>query len=980
MRKLGSLLALALVALLPAQLQGQATGAVTGVITDQTTQRPLDGVLVTVGSQTAVTQRTGRFLIPAVPAGQHDVRTAVIGYAGSVQRVTVTAGATATANFELNPSAIELEGIVVTAAGRAERKRELGNSVTSIATADVEMAAVNNMSSLLQARAAGVSVVQSGGATGTGSRIRIRGSNSVSLSNEPLLIVDGIRANNSADSFTIGTGGQSFSRFNDLNPEDIESIEILKGPAASALYGTAAANGVIQVTTRRGRAGETRWNVYNEVGRIIEYTNYEDNVAEDDYCAVLFQLEGWCEAGTLYRFNPLMNPATRPFRDGERWKLGLNVTGGTDRTTYYLSAERDQELGIFKTNNALERYSMRANLASQLSDRLNVSLRTGYTISDGTLPQNDNNFTGVHLNGNLGWADTTVNGGWYWLTPEQIFAIEAEQQVRRLTSSFNANYEPLSWLNFVAVLGIDQLNRHDNDFVIPNRNPVSANTMAGTRASNRIETRNLTGTVSGTAQLRLNDWVVSTTSTGVSYTRDEYHDTRGFGVGVVPGTRSLSGTTRQYSVSENTSDNVLFGSFVSQQFGFNDRIFVTGALRGDQNSAFGTDIGFVVYPSASASWVISEEPFFPTSHALSSLRLRTAYGRSGLRPTFRDAAVFFNPAPTRVAGAEQPGITMGGAGNPDLKPEISTEVEVGFDVGLLGDRIGLDLTYYNKQSQDALISRRLAPSVGASVTRWENIGSVSNIGFEAAVNARVLQSRDYRWDVTATFSRTRNKLKELGEGIEDIIFGLGSTQRHVQGFPLGGYWSRRITWNDANGDGFVQLDEATQAEDFEYMGTPFPTREMTLSTNGLLFNLVRISGTLDYKAGHQLLNYTRMDRCAWEMVCAETYIKESASINDQLGFIGWNYMNRNISEYIEDADYLKLRELSLSLLVPDRYTERLGMTGARLTLSGRNVGMWTKYSGYDPEVNTVGQANFTTADYHNQVPVRYYTLRFDVNF
>jgi hypothetical protein len=527
---------------------------------------------------------------------------------------------------------------------------------------------------------------------------------------------------------------------------------------------------------------------------------------------------------------------------------------------------------------------------------------------------------------------------------------------------------------------VDQLNRHDNDFVIPNINPVSANTMAGTRASNRIETTNLTGTLSGNGQLRLTESLVSTTSGGISYARDSYHDTRGFGVGVVPGTRSLSGTTRQFSVSENTSDNVLFGAFVSQQFGFNDRVFVTAAVRGDQNSAFGTDIGFIAYPSLSASWVLSEESFFPTSHALSSVRLRSAFGRSGLRPSFRDAAVFFRPAPTRVSGAEQPGITMGGAGNPELKPEISTEIEVGLDMGLLGDRIGLDLTYYNKQSKDALVLRRLAPSLGASTTRFENIGSVSNVGFEAVLNARVLQSRDYRWDLTATFSRTRNRLEELGEGIEPIIFGLGSTQRHVDDYPLGGYWSKRITWNDTNGDGFVQLDEATEADDFEYMGTPFPTREATLATNALLFNLVRVSGTLDFKGGHQMLNYTRMDRCAWEMVCEETYIKESASINDQLGFIGWNYMNRNISEYIEDADYLKLREISVSLLVPERYTARLGMSGGRLTLSGRNMGMWTKYSGYDPEVNTVGQANFSTADYHNQVPVRYYTLRFDVNF
>jgi TonB-linked SusC/RagA family outer membrane protein len=982
MRKVGSLLAVALLAALPALLYGQSPGTIGGVIMDQATQRPVDGVHVMVvgTNRGAITNRDGRYIITGVPSGSYDVRASIIGYAQSTQRVTVPEGGTATADFTLSTSAIELEGVIVTAAGREERRRELGNSVASIAPADIELAAVNNMSSLLQARAAGVSVIQSGGATGTGARVRIRGNNSVSLSNEPLLIIDGVRANNTPESFTIATGGQSFSRLNDLNPEDIESIEILKGPAAAAMYGTAAANGVIQVTTRRGRSGETRWNAYTEVGRIVEYTTYEDNFAEDNWCSVLDQADGFCEPGPLHRFNPFMDPETRPFQDGSRFKVGTNVSGGTERVTYYLSAENDRETGVFKTNNSLDRISLRANLSAQLLDRLNISVRSGFMFSDGSLPQNDNNFTGIHLNGNLGSGDRSLNDGWYWLTPEQIFAVEAEQEVRRMTTSVNANYQPLQWLSLVGIVGMDQLDRHDEEFIEPNRNPVSVNTWAGTRISNRIEIRNLTASLGGTAQHGLTESIVSTTSVGTQYHRDAYHDTRGYGVGVVPGTRSLSGTTRQYAVSENTSDNVTVGAYVSQQFAFNDRFFLTGAIRGDQNSAFGTDIGFITYPSVSASWVISEESFFPASDLLSSLRLRSSIGRSGLRPTFRDAVVFFNPTPTRVGGVELPGITLGGAGNPELKPEISTELEVGFDAAILGDRVGLDLTYFNKNSRDALIARRLAPSVGASPTRWENIGSVSNVGFEAMVNARVLERPNYRWDVTASFTRLRTNLEELGEGVEDIIFGLGSTQRHVEGYPMGGYWSRPITWVDANDDGMVQFDEATQADDFEYMGTPFPTREVSLSSGLTLFNRVRLSGLLDYKGGHQLLNYTRMDRCAWEWVCESTYDAEKASISDQLGFIGWNYMGRNISEYIEDADYLKLRELSLSLSVPERFTQGIGVGDARLTLSGRNLGTWTKYSGYDPEVNTVGQANYTTADYHNQVPVRYYTLRVDLNF
>jgi TonB-dependent starch-binding outer membrane protein SusC len=987
MTKLGTILSLLVaLAVLPAAAHGQERGTVTGQVVDGSTQQPLSGVQVTVGGTQlgTITNQQGRFLIPNVPAGTREIRATLIGYSQGTQQVTVQAGESATVTISMTQSAVALEGLVVTAAGREERRREVGNAVGQINVDQVELAAVNNMSSLLQGRSPGVTVMQSGGTSGSGSRVRIRGSNSVSLSNEPLLIVDGVRVNNTADSFTIPTGGQSPSRLNDLNPDDIESIEILKGPAASALYGTAAANGVIQVTTRRGRAGETRWSAYSELGSIQDRTQYRDNVMEEDFCTVLDQAEGDCEMGELFRFNPLLNPATTPFVDGHRRKFGLNVSGGSDQTTYFLSAENDNEQGIFAVNR-VNRLNLRANLNTRLSDQLNVAVRTGYTNSLIEMPQNDNNFTGVHLNGNLGtppdhWWAGEDGTGWYWLTPEEIFAVESEQEIARLTTGINVNFQPRSWLSIVATAGLDRLNRHDNDFIEPERNPVSQNTWAGTRGSNRIEVSNITSTLDATGRFTISPTVASSTALGVQFHRDQYRDTRGFGVGVVPGTRTLSGTARQYAVQENNDETRTLGVYGSQQFGFNDRLFLTAAVRGDQNSAFGRDLDFVVYPSLSASWVVSEEPFFPAMDAVSSLRLRSSLGRSSLPPTSSAALTFFNPTSVRAASVEQPAVTLAGAGNRELKPEVVTEFEFGFDAGFMNDRIGLDVTYFNKQSDDALILRRLAPSIGATATRWENIGSVSNTGVEAILNARLFNGPRFGWEATLTGASMRNRLETLGEGIEPIIFGLGSVQRHVEGYPLGGYWGRPLSWEDANGDGLVQLAEVTQADDFEFLGTPFPTREFTFNSGFTIYNLVRISGLLDYKGGHKLFNFTRGDRCAWEWVCEETYNPAVASVSDQIGFIGWNHFGQNRSEFIEDADFMKLRELSVSFMVPDRYLGQVGVTGTRLTFSGRNLATWTRYSGYDPEVNTHGQANFATADYHNQPPVRFFTARVDLNF
>jgi hypothetical protein len=664
----------------------------------------------------------------------------------------------------------------------------------------------------------------------------------------------------------------------------------------------------------------------------------------------------------------------------------MNVSGGGDVTQYYFSAETDRENGIFEINR-LRRTNLRANVTSRVTEQLNMSVRMGYNNNTLGLPQNDNNFGGVHLNGNLGHPDTIDGsfGGYYQLRPSEFFEMLSDQEVNRFTGGANVNFQPLPWLSIVGTTGLDLLNRHDEEFNRPNQIfSLSANVRDGIRRSHRIEVRNVTHTLDASGRFTLQPNLLSSTSVGVQYNREAYHDTRGFGVGIVPGTRSLSGTTKLFGVSENTADNKLFGAYVSQQLALNDRIFVTGSLRGDQNSAFGADIGFVAYPSLSASWVISEEPFFPEIGFLSNLRLRSSVGQSGLKPSFRDAFTYYAPIAVRVNQVETPGITLAGAGNPNLRPEVAREFELGLDVGMLQDRVGFELTYYNKSSRDALIRRRLAPSLGATATRFENIGSVSNVGIEALLNARVLETRNFQWDATLTAARNRNNLDQLGEGIEPILFGLGSTQRHVQGYPLGGYWQRPLTFVDANNDGLVQRAEVTVGDTLEYMGTPFPVREASLSTGFTLFNVVRISGLLDYKGGHKLLNYTEMDRCAWEMVCEKTYNRDIATINDQLGWIGWNLnlggFGRNVSTFVEDADFVKLRELSASFSIPTRFVERFNMSGMRLTLAGRNLATWTKYSGYDPEVNTAGQSDFTTADYHNQPPVRFLTARFDINF
>ena len=967
MKKLCWLLAVALaIAAVPGQALAQATGTVTGRVTDSQEQ-PIAGAQIVVvgGTARAVTDQRGEFRLTGVRAGSAQVSATRIGYDSRTQTVSVAAGGTATANFTLSSSALEIGGLVVTASGREQRQREMGNAVGVIDVSQVELASVPTMTSLIQGRSAGVTVQMGSGEMGTASRIRIRGNNSVSLSNEPLVIVDGVRVTSTEN--TLVGSWQTVSRLDDINPEDIENVEILKGPAAAALYGTAAANGVIQITTRRGRAGTPRWNVFSEYTQVRDVQDYPASFSGD--CIMLDVAEGDCEPADLsfQSFNPLEDPTTSPFQNGFRRQVGLSVSGGSDAATYYLSGDVEDEEGVFATN-AAGRYHLRANLTGRLSERLNVSFKTGYASSRAKLPPNDNNLYGYLLNGLLGSSDPEVNCGTYGICPEETSAFRAGQDARRFTSSVNLNFRPFSWLSLVGTSGIDQVNRHDFETVGPNevRPVVSSLIPLGFRDSNRVEVSNFTNTIDATGTFSLTDNLVSTTSFGAQHHREEYHDTQAEGYGLAAGTGSLNGVTQLFQLDENTVENVTVGVYGQQQLAFNDRRFLTAALRGDDNSAFGTSTDYVFYPSLSASWVLSDEPFFPAVPALSNLRLRASYGKAGLRPTFRDAITYYSPVAVRQAGAEVAGVTLGGTGNPDLKPEVSTELELGADIGLIGDRVGLELTYYDKTSDDALVERRLAPSLGLSTSRYENIGSVKNRGVEALLNARVLERSNFQWDFTLSASRNENELVSLRDDIEPII--IGSTrlqQRHTPGYPLGGYWSVPVTYSDANGDGLLQIAEVELGDSAEYVGSPFPKAEASFTTNFTLFNFVKLSGMLDYKGGHKQMNFTRFDRCSWEVICEAQYDPDKTNLRDQAGVIAFYVLSaqENTDVYYEDSDFVKLRELALTFMAPDNLTRRFGMSGLRLTLSGRNLKTWTDYSGFDPEVNSFGASTGSTIQF-----------------
>jgi TonB-linked SusC/RagA family outer membrane protein len=1013
MRWSAALAALAL-AMLPALGRAQQAGTVSGRVLVAATQQPLVNAQVFIaGTQRgALTDQQGRYTITNVPAGPQTVTAAIIGYAQETQAVNVSAGGTAMANFEMRQSAVELDGIVVNAmTGEREQRRELGNTVGRIDMASLDKAVLAKPADLLTGRVSGVEVRNTNGTTGTGQRIRIRGANSISLSNEPLIIVDGVRFDNGTDfldsGFSEGLPDQVPNRFNDINFDDIESVEILKGPAAVGVYGTAASNGVILITTKRGASGDTRWSFYAEGGVVQERNQYPDNLVAlsrtaaggFSHCYNFLRADGICAQDTVARFNPFQDDAFSPFREGSRQKYGIGVSGGSDRFTYFLSGDVDKENGVY-TSNTLDKTSLRANVRAQVRDNVTLTVSSSYVSSDFSQPSNDNSVMSPILNSMFGRAmfdRSTPNRAYYrfnnTVTTEQYFATQA---VERYTGSLTTNWQPLSWLAVNATGGLDVFGLHDTQILEPNVAPIAATWVNGWAEESRASNFQYTANSAAVASFQLTPAINSRSTIGVDYNKQKQGATRAKGFGLTPGTRSLDGTSSLFAIDEDNTDVVTVGGFVQQQFGLNGRLFVGAAARADDNSAFGQDFGLVYYPSVTASWVVSEEPFFPQSDFLSALRLRGALGESGQRPQFRQAETYYSPATAATPTGDEPGITIGGTGNLDLKPERTREFEVGFDLGLVQDRLAAEFTLFRRDTRDALIARNLPPSLGqtnpatGSGTRFENIGKVRNQGVEVALNMRLVETQPVRWNLRVAGNTLDNEILDMGEGIDPILLNRGA-QQHIVGYPAGGYWQPKISWNDADGNGLLSLSEVSVEDSISYIGPSLPTYMGAISTDVQLFDFLRVSALFEGRGGHYNQYYTENLRCTFSLVTSDrgclgfddpdaTLEQQAAPIADLIG--DPNTGDVSTAGLIHKADFIKWRELAFTITPPRTWIERFGgVSGLSLTIAGRNLRTWTDYPGLDPEINETGSgSNYTQNEFGSQPQIRYWTARINVNF
>jgi outer membrane receptor protein involved in Fe transport len=950
-RRLFGLLSLASALLLggllaPPSAQGLSaqTGILTGTVVN-TSGQPVASAFVSIEAlnRSGTTNARGEFVFQNVPAGQQSVRVTSLGYRSATQTVNVVAGQTATLDFTLSVSAVALDEVVVTGLATGVARREIGTSIASVDVTALETAPINNLSQLLQARAPGVNVMPGGGKSGQGSRIVLRGAASISQSNEPLIYVDGIRIDNSsASGLTTTTAGASWSGLDDINPADIERIEIIRGASAATLYGTEASAGVIQIFTRRGREGATQWRYNGDFGILSTPLDWWNISAYSD----------WFHSEVVQR--------------GQTQSHQVSVTGGGENFSYYAALTGRDEGGILPSSGETA-YSARLNLTVVPRSDLTLRLNSGFTRRSVQHPPDANNTRGFTINGLVGGP-----AGQFGTETLQHSVIDAFQNGNRFTGGVTAEHQLTGALSHRLTFGTDIFNSDEYQLF-----PFGAinNFASGFRSNYRRQNLNLNVDYSATLRGQITPSIRSTTSAGLQYfDRDQgWSSSIGDGfpfIGLETVSAALTTSGAEGRLKERSA-----GFFLEQQFGFGNALYVTLGARADGHSAFGEDVDYALYPKADVSYILSEQVSLPA--LFSSARIRASYGTAGQQPSNFSAVRTWLPE-SAVGG--QPAVRPGNLGNPDLTAEVSTEIELGFDMGLMDDRIRVEVTRYDQTTKDALYAVREPPSQGFLSTQLRNVGEIRNEGWEVGLRGTVLERRSFAWDATVNLTTNQNEIVSLGGGAPIQLQWL---QFMREGYPVGSFFGDRFV--EVDGEVGLASDLLRDAsgelpEGWDYLGQPLPTRQIQLGSTFSIGARTAVTFLLDHKGGN--MNHDHSMR--W-LVQAQRQV-----VADTLG-MGWQGVERDrqgnlisgevgaatvgpIAHYCREAqpntveaarcnrnsalthgdfafpaDFWRLREVSVSYRVPSEWTSRFGVQSSTVSLAGRNLFRWTDYPGLDPE-------------------------------
>jgi TonB-dependent SusC/RagA subfamily outer membrane receptor len=925
---------------LSAPLAAAQTGTIVGTVTDRGTGQPLEAARaqLTGTGAAAASDARGRFVLRNVAPGTYSVRVSRIGFRPEAASVSVTGTDSARVTIALLPSAVELEQVVVTGTGGAVEKKALGTPIGIIDPNKVqELSTVPDVGSVLMAQVPGLRSIDNGGGAGAAKDLRIRGLGSFSLSQRPAVYIDGVKVDTKAVDWSSNmpnqgccnfNGGVGEDRLSDLNPDDIEHIEVLKGPAAATLYGSDASNGVIQIFTKKGRLENApQWSLSVTGGYDEQPHNYPTHLYPN--------FTGADGTRALDANTTLIGKG--PYQDYQ-----MNVQGGSNRSSYFVSGGYSDEEGSIQPNNE-RKGSLRVNVSWQPSDKLTFETRAFYGRNYINSLQGGNNWTaltGNASNGDPRNATALRPYGEAWVSVADIKRMTSFSDANRYTGGGTMSYQTLpNFLNRVTV-GVDLTNDNKQRFFPYDGNYGSAYVFNGEKDDAYRYYSIYTADYMGQLTFHLPFNIGSDFSFG----GQGYYETDQQNVAVGksfpgPGVSTVSAGSQVFG-SELYAHDVNVGALAQNRFSYHDRLFTTVGVRVDGNSAFGKSYGYQTYPKWDVAYNLGGLSFMPK--VVSNLKLRAAWGKAGKAPgpfdqyqTFRPEAVF----------SATPALTPYNPGNTQLAPEITNEIDGGFDAGLFNDRVGLEFSYYRQETKDAIVNVQLPPSLGFTQAQKQNIGGIVNGGWEAGINWLTLASRDLEWHNDFRLDGNKNKVTDL----HGLVIGSNTSYR--VGYPILGVWMQRPVSFNTTTQRWVRSDTV------QYMGPPLPTFNLSY-TPSVRWRKIQLFAIVTMERGAILQNTDRPYRFRQHTGDEFLSLLGPGGVNTVASDSAVRYWQ--LFDDPESRNNTRIRTISLSYELPPSLTSRARLGTTSVLVSENNVKIWAHCHCQDPNQNTYAGSDFST--------------------
>lgn len=913
-------------------------------------------VLAIISGHQTTTLADGAFRITLGTDVVDTVRVERVGFAS--RSITVRRDSAVRLEVELVPVAVPLDEILITATAGTQNRRAQGATIATVPVADLmERVPMATVVEALQGRVTGLDLTPSSGSSGQAQRLWLRGGTSIALSNEPLVFVDGVRADSRIHRMNFNVGGQASSRLFDIDPGDIERVEIVKGPAASTIYGADAAAGIVQIFTKGGAIGSRQFaqRVVLESSVLDPIWSAPPNFARCDSADVLpGSAVTLCRngaAGTVIVDNPLERSGV--LRTGHGRGARWSVRGGGENFSVYSAIGGSSESGTL-SQSAFDRRNSRIKSRLAVAQTLSVDVSFGVAGTHTAIPPNGDNPDGLLAAGLIG-NPRTVGGrsdGAFGTPIAALASIEQTQRILRITPTVQMSHTIGTRVHHRVIAGADMTYGRGRFFVPVRVDSAFVGSLAGGVVSEEQtahELRTVDYVVTARMSERAGPGLSLLTSFGTQYveSRDEKIVASGFGL--VSNFANRVSDAAQRTGTQSMLRTRSHGAFAHAEVGFRERAFLQVAARADRHSAFGSRAGVQFFPKIGISVVVHETDRYASEPSwLETFRLRTAYGTSGRSPAQGDAGATYRAAPV-LAGPEVviQGLAPASPGNARLRPERGAELEVGADAAFFRDRLGLEATYFEKRTRDLLFRIPRPPSSGFPEEPLGNLGGIRNRGLEMSVG---LSTQLFERALNAELNLTllSNELTDLGE-VQP--FSAWTVARFEEGRPLGAAFDYRVLSLD------VAAQRAIVTEVPEYVGSSMPTRLAALGVSMDIIPALHAYVDIDGKGGFYMHNLDADARDRYVRNSERSVRAEALRDEDRLRRFGpfFTKSGRAVSDvavrgpYLQDASFVRWRSASITWDLPRRWLSPLRSRSASLTVAGHNIHLWTRYEG-DPEV------------------------------